>query len=140
MRELGVRLGSKEGSFGKAGEYIESYGRLLEVGGTLFNLSALAAGLPSWSVIPGLAGAGLSSALGKLFKTVRQETVRDTRKRIEDALRKTGRRIVVFVDDIDRLDADEIRVVFKMVRLVADFPNVTYLLAFDRPRVEEALG
>jgi hypothetical protein len=44
------------------------------------------------------------------------------------------------LDDIDRLTTSEIRDVFKLVRLTANFPNVIYLLAFDRMRVEQALG
>ena len=140
MRELGVHLGSKASNFGKIGEHIETYGRLLELGGSVFSLSSLAAGLPPWSAIPGLAGAGLSRAIGNAFKSVPRESVQDTRARVEKALRDAGRRIVVFVDDIDRLDGDEIRLVFKVVRLVADFPNVSYVLAFDRSRVERALG
>ncbi|MGA2765394.1 MAG: P-loop NTPase fold protein [Spirochaetia bacterium] len=34
----------------------------------------------------------------------------------------------------------EIREVFRLVRLVADFPNVLYILAFDREQVEAALA
>lgn len=48
--------------------------------------------------------------------------------------------ILIVVDDIDRLRADEIIDVMRLVRLVGDFPNLVYLLAFDRSRVEEALG
>jgi predicted KAP-like P-loop ATPase len=44
------------------------------------------------------------------------------------------------VDDIDRLSTSEIRDVFKLVRLTASFPNVVYILAFDRIRVETALA
>lgn len=48
--------------------------------------------------------------------------------------------IVVVVDDLDRLRHDEIIDVMRLVRLVGDFPNLVYLLAYDRDRVEEALG
>ena len=48
--------------------------------------------------------------------------------------------IVIVIDDIDRLRAHEIREIFKLVRLTASFPNVIYLLAFDRQRVEIALS
>lgn len=47
--------------------------------------------------------------------------------------------IVVVIDDIDRLTTAEIRDIFKLVRLTANFPNVIYVLAFDRQRVEQAL-
>jgi len=46
----------------------------------------------------------------------------------------------VALDDIDRLTTSEIRDIFKLVRLTANFPNIIYILAFDRIRVEEALA
>ena len=46
---------------------------------------------------------------------------------------------MVIADDIDRLSTGEIRDIFKLVRLTASFPNVIYLVAFDRKRVEDAL-
>jgi predicted KAP-like P-loop ATPase len=54
-------------------------------------------------------------------------------------LAKDASRIVVVIDDIDRLAADEIRQLFQVVKAVADFPNVIYLLAFDRDVVVKAL-
>jgi hypothetical protein len=44
------------------------------------------------------------------------------------------------MDDIDRLDKAEIQTVFRLVKLLADFPNTTYVLFFDDKRVAEALG
>jgi predicted KAP-like P-loop ATPase len=54
-------------------------------------------------------------------------------------LRKQSRRIFVTVDDIDRLNPDEIRQLFGVIKSVADFPNVVYLLTFDKKVVIEAL-
>jgi len=44
------------------------------------------------------------------------------------------------IDDIDRLTAEEIRQLFRVVKAVADFPNVIYLLAFDIEVVVKALN
>ncbi len=41
------------------------------------------------------------------------------------------RPVVVFIDDIDRLEPNEAVEVLRLVRAVADFPNVGYLLAYD---------
>jgi len=54
-------------------------------------------------------------------------------------LAREATRIIVVVDDIDRLAADEIRQLFQVIKAVADFPNVIYLLAFDREAVAKAL-
>ena len=58
---------------------------------------------------------------------------------ISKALAKSEKRVVFVVDDIDRLAPSEIRELFKVIKALADFPNVTYLLAFDRSIVSEAL-
>ena len=46
---------------------------------------------------------------------------------------------IVVLDDVDRLTTAEIRTIFKLVRLTANFPNLVYIVACDRFRVEEAL-
>jgi predicted KAP-like P-loop ATPase len=58
---------------------------------------------------------------------------------IAEELAKQPRRIFVTVDDIDRLSPEEIRQLFGVVKSVADFPNVVYLLTFDKKVVIEAL-
>lgn len=59
---------------------------------------------------------------------------------VVDALRELDRPIVVIVDDLDRLPADEIRLTVQAIKAVADFPRTTYLLAYDREIVAKALG
>jgi len=54
-------------------------------------------------------------------------------------LSKQSRRIFVTVDDIDRLNPEEIRQLFGVIKSVADFPNIVYLLTFDKKVVIEAL-
>lgn len=70
----------------------------------------------------------------------KKEGVKASQSRVREALEKLNEPIVVILDDIDRLSTPEIRDVFKLVRLTANFPNIIYLLAFDRYRVEQALG
>lgn len=50
------------------------------------------------------------------------------------------KRVVVLVDDVDRLPADEMLLILKLVRLCSDFPYFTYLLAFDKKVVKRALA
>lgn len=79
----------------------------------------------------------------KAFKTARrwwkERGATPLRKKVSDGLAALENPIVVVIDDIDRLSTQEIRDIFKLVRLTASFPNVIYLLAFDRLRVEAAL-
>lgn len=49
-------------------------------------------------------------------------------------------KIIVSIDDIDRLSEEEIIAVFQLVKSLADFPNAVYLLAFDYDVVVRALS
>lgn len=80
--------------------------------------------------------------IGKLLSRVigpKAKDIVELKDSIAEMLRKQGRKIVVFVDDIDRLPSDEIRQLFSLVKVVADFPNVVYVLALDKDVATEAL-
>lgn len=49
-------------------------------------------------------------------------------------------RIIIAIDDLDRTDADSIAVIFRLIKLAANLPRISYLLAFDEEVVAEALG
>lgn len=59
--------------------------------------------------------------------------------KIEQGLIEADRRVLVVIDDVDRLSAQEIRDVFRLVKAVADFPNTHYLLALDFNTTKMAL-
>lgn len=61
------------------------------------------------------------------------------RERVEEIFRKSDRRIIVFMDDIDRITPDEMSQMLLIVRAIADFPNTTYVLSLDYEVVVEAL-
>jgi len=69
-----------------------------------------------------------------------QGSPKEMKTEISEALKKTQVRYVVVMDDIDRLDNDEIRMMFKLIRSVADFSNVVYLVAYDEDIICDALG
>lgn len=85
-----------------------------------------------------------TNILGGLLKGRRKEkpaSVRTRYRELEKALDKLDGKIVIFIDDLDRLSRrEEIQDVIRLVRLNADLPNVVFVLAFDRWRVEEALA
>lgn len=67
-------------------------------------------------------------------------SLEDLRFRLSDALAEANKRIVVLVDDIDRLDKHETHTLFRLIKACADFPNVCYVLAFDDVAVAKSLG
>ncbi len=64
----------------------------------------------------------------------------ELRDRISDILKNSGKHIVVLIDDIDRLDKEEVHQIFKLVKLSGNFENTTYVLAFDKEMVAAALA
>jgi predicted KAP-like P-loop ATPase len=61
------------------------------------------------------------------------------KKKVAATLKSSGKRFVFFVDDIDRLTPDEARDFFRAIKALADFPEVVYVLFFDRDEVGRAL-
>lgn len=59
---------------------------------------------------------------------------------VEQALRKFPRRIVVLVDDLDRLYPTEVYEMIRIIKAVGDLPNVGYVLAWDEKFVSAALA
>ena len=94
-------------------------------------------------VVPGLSALGDAFGLEidpSSFVAPRGEPSLDTlRKRLSEALREAGVRVVVRIDDIDRLDKDEVQAVFRLVKLSADFEHVAYVLALDPDMVAASL-
>lgn len=114
---------------------------LAEVGRQLELYGEVLSGI-AWVPVVG-AWAERVSAAAKALAAVFRHTTEDLdarRTEVEKALRALDKPLVVVLDDIDRLNTEEIRDIFKLVRLTASFPNVVYVLAFDRFRVEAALG
>lgn len=85
---------------------------------------------------------GLATNLKEFIEVIDKQNndLFSLKKKIEKELYDFKKQIVVFIDDIDRLDNKEIQIVFKLIRLVCDFPNIIYVLAFDEQMVSRSLG
>jgi P-loop ATPase len=88
---------------------------------------------------------GIISALLQKFVGVHLEdlwsppSLEETREQLKKELGEINRKIIVVIDDIDRLTNEQIRDIFQLVKQVANFPNVIYLLSMDREVVCRAL-
>ncbi len=69
-----------------------------------------------------------------------QPTLREARDALSEALRKLNKPVIVVIDDIDRLNKEEVRTVFQIIKACADLPNIRYLLLYDREQVKHALS
>ncbi|GEM_PF-288572 len=110
----------------------EKAGSLLQKYGSVLSLASLSIG-GVVQVSPGEAAKGLGDAMSNVG-------LDELRSRIEGMLDEAKKRLVILIDDIDRLDRDETHAVFKLVKLSASFRHTAYVLAFDDAVVSAALG
>jgi len=82
----------------------------------------------------------IGKAIESLGKNLNSVSLDEKREELNRIISSTDKKLVVFIDDIDRLDRREIQTIFKIVRLAADFRNTVYILAFDDLIVSDALG
>lgn len=59
---------------------------------------------------------------------------------ISQKLEEVKGHLVVFIDDVDRLETDEVQTMFKVIRQVVDFRNIIYVLGLDPEVVSLQLG
>ncbi|TCN66810.1 KAP family P-loop NTPase fold protein [Acetobacteroides hydrogenigenes] len=59
---------------------------------------------------------------------------------INSCIKRQDLRFVVFIDDTDRLDKEELLAMFKLVRNTASFSNTIFVLTYDRNYVETVLS
>jgi predicted KAP-like P-loop ATPase len=112
--------------------------RTQDIGGWLAKCGEIIAPLSLADPTGSVRGSGqIFEKLGNLFSQVELE---DNKKRIEKVLEEENKRLVIFIDDIDRLDKSEIQSIFKLVKLTAGFKNTIYLLAFDEEKVASAIS
>lgn len=62
------------------------------------------------------------------------------KRRIGAILSQNAKKVIVLIDDIDRLDESAMQAIFRLVKLTADFENTVYVLAFDSEMVASVVG
>ena len=129
LRQLQAALPAKNAKFKRLGELLDKYGESL---GGFVGAAVDATGMTG----------GYAKDAGKTVGRMLQRKPKDVpalKAQIADELREAKVRILVIIDDIDRLDHDEVRQLFTVIKALADFPFVTYLLAFDRKAAVQAI-
>lgn len=131
----------QEDLIGKYFEELESAlakdNRFDELRGKINRFASLVTHVPS-SATGGIPINRAGKIVSKLTNSS-QPTLNELKNDISELLEESDRRIVVLIDDIDRLTSEEIRQMFRLVKSVADFPNTTYVMAFDQDVVIDAL-
>ena len=68
-----------------------------------------------------------------------KEDLESLKDNINNKLTNFNKKIIIVIDDIDRLCDEEIREMFQLVKSIADFKNTIYILSYDREIVTKAL-
>lgn len=85
-------------------------------------------------------GPALAPVLKTIVKVLQSPDLNEAKRKLSEQLREYDGKIIVFIDDIDRLTAPQIRDIFQLVKQVGDLPNIIYVLAMDREIVCNALS
>jgi predicted KAP-like P-loop ATPase len=103
-------------------------------------------------VVGEASGIGLIKFLGKGAKTVGDwakgkqppPQLSELKDNLIESLTELDHRFIITIDDIDRLEPIEVTEVLRLIRSVADLPNVIYLLCYDTEvlsqSIEKAVG
>lgn len=73
------------------------------------------------------------------FFTEKEESVYKLKQKINGYLSKLNKKILIVIDDIDRLTNSETEVFFRLIKGIADFNNIIYLLLYDKDVVSNSL-
>ena len=150
LRELFEQLietltpsGNKSGS--RIVDLLTNYQELLAEGiAAATNLVAVTATNPAIAALANVAKPIEKHVIKKLLRRIsatnnKMSSVEQLRSNIAKEMEKLDKNIVIVIDDIDRLDSNEIRLIFKLVNLTLSFPHIVFVLAYDEGVVCAAL-
>lgn len=77
------------------------------------------------------------SFIGNLMES--SNNIASAKNKIDKAIQASSKKVVVFIDNIDRLDKSQIVEVFRLLSTIADYAGITYILPFDKDYVCSAI-
>ena len=89
---------------------------------------------------------GLGSKLVELVESIintlkkREVTLASLKADVNKSIVESGKYLLVIIDDVDRLDKEELHAVLRLIRQVADFDNCIYIVAMDIDIVSKSIG
>jgi predicted KAP-like P-loop ATPase len=136
FRELSLVLKRRD-----YGADAQKVGKQLEVYSQFFIPLALIdpTGFAAFNAIAASKVFQLVGSATKKWGDLKSRDLTQIRTEIDALLAKQSRKILIVIDDIDRLNSLEIRQIFQLVKILGDFPNTVYLLAFDQTVIAKAL-
>lgn len=80
------------------------------------------------------------SVLRGLSELLPTDTQRDDIEHLKFALSRLPTRVVVLLDELDRMEHDEIRTLLKVVRGISYLPNLSFVCAAEKSKLVETIG
>lgn len=68
---------------------------------------------------------------------VQEKSLAEIKKELSNLLQELSTPVLVIIDDVDRLTKEEVKYLFQLIKANADFPNLVYLLLFQRDLIEK---
>ncbi|MCP3941690.1 MAG: NTPase [Desulfobacteraceae bacterium] len=101
----------------------------------LLGLTVVGAGILKWGK------SFLNKISGNIEITAKENELSliHLRNELTELLKKKENSLLVIMDDLDRLTSEQLRMVFQIVKANTEFPNVVFLLLFQRDLVEDKL-
>lgn len=133
FKTIMVSLGKKDNNknLQKIGDALQNYAGILEYA---TYIPVAGSGIKLGKSL--LDGAG--KAVSK--KAIANDSLENRKSVVWKALETQNQKIIIVIDDIDRLTNSQIRLIFQLVNSLAGFPNMIYLLSFDKEVVVRALS
>ena len=116
---------------------LETIGKSL---GRLSNFFKSLSLIPTFSILNNIGEiAEKGSQFINEYLETEKEDLETLKSNINQELEDLDKKILIVIDDIDRLCDEEIREIFQLVKSIADFKNTIYILSYDREIVTKAL-
>lgn len=82
---------------------------------------------------------GILKSFRLLFNTSNKKTTQDSYHEINSILAKAQIRVLVIIDDLDRLNNNEVTEILRLIRNTANFPFTQFIVSYDKNYVTNAL-
>ena len=91
-------------------------------------------------LLVGIGNSNLNKLLNPILKSYSQNsTALSEFEQIDNAIKNLDKKLIIFIDDLDRLYKEEIIQVVKLIRNSANFGNTVFIVAYDRNYVTNAI-
>jgi len=81
------------------------------------------------------------SSFGSVFikPFITNVSYEENAQELSDIIKKINRKIIVLIDDLDRLNRQEVHEILRLIRNICDFNNMIFIIAYDKNYIIEKL-